>query len=163
MKKLAIKILFLSILLMSCISSKSIRAQDRVVIGEMQNGNPTITMDLNLIKHNLEFFLKSIEIDKNLSNFSIIKNGDNYGLLASDENRNFKCLVLLELDEAIFYESQAPCQGSLVVTCHTGCDTECQPMVFDCKGYCTPPCLDGECKRTVTLTPDPVLPNKYKK
>lgn len=164
MKKLFLKKIFvlISFLLLSFVSSNLVKAQERVVIGEIQNGNPTITMDINLIKHNLEFFLNANGIDVILTDFSIKYSGDTYVLCALTENKKFSCVITLELNEGTFYESSAPCQGTLVVSCQTGCDTECQALILDCKGYCTPPCPKGECKRTVTLTQDPVLPDRKK-
>jgi len=151
MKKFAIKnfIFFISVILISCISSKSIRAQDRVVIGEIRNGRPIITMDLELVKYNLEYFLKKNKIEENLTSFEIISEGEFYGLYAINFETTFKIFIELELENNKFYQSMSAGNSTFTVSC-SGCALGCHVKWKANQWVCWPLC--DPCTKTETVT-----------
>lgn len=159
MKKLSIKnfIVIVSFFLFSCISMKSSNAQERVVVGEIQNGKPKITMDLDLIKYNLEYFFKKNRIDENLTSFEIVQEGGIYGLYAINSESTFKILVELELIEGRFSQPLSKDKTTTTVSC-SGCVLGCHVKWYAGNWCCLPLC--DPCTKTETVTVQQIFFNE---
>ena len=111
------------------IRSETIQAQEKVVIGEMQDNKPVVTMSLDLIKYNLEGYLKANEAKSVLTEITIKYSGNTYVLYACNKFKTIKTIVKLELIEGKFYESVETCGGSLVVSCKSTSKIDYEPEV----------------------------------
>jgi len=160
MKKKSIFILMILIFL-GYIRSETIQAQEKVVIGEMQDNKPVVTMSLDLIKYNLEGYLKANEAKSVLTEITIKYSGNTYVLYACNKFKTIKTIVKLELIEGKFYESVETCGGSLVVSCKSTSKIDYEPEITDCKGICSFN-GDGTCTKIETLSETPIFPDHRK-
>jgi hypothetical protein len=123
------------------------------VIGEIQEGNPVITLDESIITGSWEAVLAIGGVEVDLSELAIVEmETDVYYLIASDSGDTIRCAVSLVLDGDDLYEQKHSGNGISAVcsTDNTCYETDmCQPVVRDGKGYCEPWC--EPCERTVSL------------
>lgn len=149
MKKMKIFMVIITILLLNCVSSIA-QNHGRVIIGEMINDSPEITIDFDRLALSWEGVLDQGGVEINFTNFEIVEDeSNNYFIIGTNHNNSIEACIALILDHDKFYEQLTDEGGGLTVTCK-GCMTGCHPEIKNGKGYCLPFCTG--CEKTETLT-----------
>lgn len=147
------------IILSSILVSFTPNAHGDAIIGIMENGFPTITLEESLMKSNWEAALSEGGVEVDLASFQIVQTEDNaYLLMSTDEEGDIEVCISLVLDNEVFYEELFGSSNSsgLTVSC-SGCALGCHPLIKDGKGYCLPLCTP--CTKSETLTQGAILSN----
>jgi len=127
-------------------------AQNRgsVIIGEMIEERPEITIDFDRLTASWEKVLSEGGVRMNFTDVGIVLDrSDNYLLMGINYNRTIEACIPLVLVDGFFYEQLNGQGAGLTVSC-SGCATGCHPEIVNGKGYCWPLCTG--CSKTETLT-----------
>lgn len=127
-------------------------AQNRgsVIIGEMIEERPEITIDFDRLTASWEEVLSEGGVRMNFTDVGIVINrSENYLLMGINYHRTIEACIPLVLVDGFFYEQLTEQGAGLTVSC-SGCALGCHPEIVNGKGYCMPLCTG--CSKTETLT-----------
>jgi hypothetical protein len=121
-----------------------------VIIGELIEERPEITIDFDRLTASWEKVLSEGGVRMNFTDVGIVLDrSGNYLLMEINYNRTIEAYIPLVLVDGFFYEQLTGQGAGLTVSC-SGCATGCHPEIVNGKGYCWPFCT--VCSKTETLT-----------
>ena len=146
-----------NLLFFICFSFHTLKAQEhfKQVIGKMEHGKPTLTVEKKAILEKWETFINTrSKLNLRFDKLSIENSDSGYYLIARDTRANAVSAIALVVDNDIIYEKKDK-KETVTVTC-SGCTStgsnssqECIPLKGENGWYCSS-CSSGTCEKTVT-------------